>query len=393
MRISTKRNALILAFVLVLSAKGLCQSIPDSTRITYIANDGFLISSGGRKVLVDGLFKTGWGTYLTPSSAVRDKMTNARDPFDKTDLLLVTHEHADHFDADMTVNHLLNSPDCVLAAPKKVADLLKSHAKYASIQPRVLAFALDPGASGRDTTIRGVTIRAVRVRHSPYFVGGKDEYENLEHLAYLVRIGGFKFLHCGDGSIDFNEAVLQGQQLDKLNLDFLFWVYFDQSEASVRLIGQILKPKNVIPMHIPPAEWEKTAQSVSAALPGAVLFRESMETRAFVNPLSAVRTKTAGPGNFRLEGNYPNPFSARGGSAFGGNPCTQIRFRIDRQTRVALVIYDILGRKVDTLVDGVLETGAHRVLWNPASGLGGGVYFVSLSADGRSETRKLIFRR
>ncbi len=52
------------------------------------------------------------------------------------------------------------------------------------------------------------------------------------------------------------------------------------------------------------------------------------------------------PSIFRLDQNYPNPFSAGGGSTFGGKPSTQIQFQIPNISKVQLSIFNILGQKI-----------------------------------------------
>jgi hypothetical protein len=81
----------------------------------------------------------------------------------------------------------------------------------------------------------------------------------------------------------------------------------------------------------------------------------------------------------RLHQNYPNPF----------NPSTEIAFDITRPSFVSLIVYDLLGREVATLVNADLEPGRHVRSFD-ASGLSSGVYYYRLSAAGVAETKKMI---
>jgi len=85
------------------------------------------------------------------------------------------------------------------------------------------------------------------------------------------------------------------------------------------------------------------------------------------------------PGTFRLEQNYPNPF----------NPTTRIAFELPNAGDVTLSVYDILGRRVRTVLAERLEAGAHEVTFN-GSNLASGVYFCRLEFDGRSHLRKML---
>ncbi len=88
-----------------------------------------------------------------------------------------------------------------------------------------------------------------------------------------------------------------------------------------------------------------------------------------------------------LKGCYPNPF----------NPTTTISFSIKEKTPVELVIYNILGQKVRTLVNQPLEPGEHSVVWNGTDNKGrsvaSGIYFYRMKAGNYSETQKMVLKK
>jgi hypothetical protein len=88
------------------------------------------------------------------------------------------------------------------------------------------------------------------------------------------------------------------------------------------------------------------------------------------------------PSRFALAQNYPNPF----------NPTTTIGFDLPARTNVSLRVYDMLGREVARLVDGVQEAGRHETQFNAAA-MPSGVYFYRLTAGEFSQARKLLLLR
>jgi len=89
-----------------------------------------------------------------------------------------------------------------------------------------------------------------------------------------------------------------------------------------------------------------------------------------------------GDARFLLRQNYPNPF----------RPFTTIPFSLGTTAVVKLDVYDVAGRRVDTLVQGRMGAGAHNVTWEPRK-LPAGVYQVRLSVDGRTATRQMVLLR
>jgi hypothetical protein len=90
------------------------------------------------------------------------------------------------------------------------------------------------------------------------------------------------------------------------------------------------------------------------------------------------------PTAYSLSQNYPNPF----------NPSTAIEFTLPRPGQVTLEIYDIVGRKVRTLVSEAVSVGTKRVIWDGCSADGttvaSGIYFYRIKANDFSETRKML---
>lgn len=86
--------------------------------------------------------------------------------------------------------------------------------------------------------------------------------------------------------------------------------------------------------------------------------------------------------NFELNQNYPNPF----------NPTTRISYSIPKTQDVSLKVYNLLGREVATLVDGVQEAGKHKVQFS-AENLASGVYLYRLRSGGQSKVQKMILTK
>ncbi len=85
------------------------------------------------------------------------------------------------------------------------------------------------------------------------------------------------------------------------------------------------------------------------------------------------------PAIFALNQNYPNPF----------NPVTTIKYSLPDASDVSLDIYDILGRKVITLVDEYQPAGYHQAVWN-ADQYATGMYFYKIKAGDFTKTKKML---
>jgi hypothetical protein len=103
-------------------------------------------------------------------------------------------------------------------------------------------------------------------------------------------------------------------------------------------------------------------------------------------PLSAESSKSI-PSNFWLSQNFPNPF----------NPSTIIKYNIpqnvkNQMVKVKLEVFDILGRRVSTLINETKSPGNYSTVFT-AKSLASGVYYYALTADDYFETKKMILLR
>lgn len=100
-------------------------------------------------------------------------------------------------------------------------------------------------------------------------------------------------------------------------------------------------------------------------------------------PITGVESQNINiPTHFFLEENYPNPF----------NPNTTIKYQVPTRSHVSLKVFDVLGREVTTLVDGIEEPGYKSVNFD-ANNLVSGVYFYRFQAGVFIETKKLVLLR
>jgi len=99
--------------------------------------------------------------------------------------------------------------------------------------------------------------------------------------------------------------------------------------------------------------------------------------------VSEVQTVTGStiviPNEYALHPAYPNPF----------NPVTNIKFAVPENALISVIIYDINGRVIEVLADGMVNAGFHNLTWDSGKNPSG-LYFVKLDALGFSDTQKLM---
>jgi hypothetical protein len=95
-----------------------------------------------------------------------------------------------------------------------------------------------------------------------------------------------------------------------------------------------------------------------------------------------VSRENISPFQFALDQNYPNPF----------NPSSIISYSLAKSGNVRLMVYDVLGRQLAVLVDGVQTAGDHQVTFS-GKNLTSGIYFYKLETAGSSITKKMVLMK
>jgi len=227
------------------SSKAVAQQPPAGVTITFLANEGVLLSAGGKGVLIDALFEKYGPGYAVPADSTRAALANARAPFDRVDLdlVLVTIAMVDHFHSRTVVAHLVANPRATLLTSAQVIDSLRGRVPAgSSVTPRLMAGTMAPGSRRREV-VNGVSVELLGLPHAGL------RHQQVEHLVYLVEIGGRRVLHVGDA--DVTEAAFAPFRLDTARIDVALiphWVVTDRTSRGV--IEKWIKPRQVVAFHV-----------------------------------------------------------------------------------------------------------------------------------------------
>lgn len=234
-------------------------------RVTFVGNAGFLIEIGGKKILIDAIFKGFEGDYLLPQD-VQDALVNARPPFDNIDLILVTHNHGDHFVAPMVRQHLKNDPKTRLVSTAQVTGRL------AEFGNRVITLAATKGKRAQ-TDVAGIQIQAIYLSHG-FIPAGEEETIN---YGYLAAVDGVNLFHMGDGhvaDIDMIAPLSPGKPID---LAFIEHFYFNGDSLNAKFIKEWVGGRYAFPIHYQYTRPVFDRERVKSFYPAAIMFEKELQ--------------------------------------------------------------------------------------------------------------------
>ena len=253
--------------------------------VIYIANEGFLIESQDKKIVIDGLFDRIDGDWCdSPSEEMLEKMRNAEAPFDDIDLIAVTHNHRDHFNGELILQHLLSNTKGVLLCPDQAYSVLKELNEFNRVKERIIPVT-PPLYSDSNMVISGMNIRVIRLEHSHYEEVNPEtgavynKHQNIENLGFVIEIDDTKLFHCGDtnpkNQNEYQTFQLQNEEIDIAFLERQFVNAY--GSQCMKKINEMIAPEYVFLMHIRPANKDYFF-SVLKDIPSVFVNKEKMET-------------------------------------------------------------------------------------------------------------------
>ncbi len=233
----------------------------------------------------------------------------------------------------------------------------------------------------------------IAVREDYDYVKYNYEYTDsngVEHFQDLSQYNYISFYMKGDSIISddtdvakvyLRDAVSSWIKYDTLPIDTTWqWYVIDLNEKCAPLDRQQVR---YIRFHC----YHRDGVNLPFSIYLDEIWLTSWDPREPDQPVTAIKSRPLAqsvPNSFELEQNYPNPF----------NPSTTISFALNQREQVELTIFDLMGRKVRSLVTGTLPGGHHRIVWNGRNShqklVPSGVYFYRLETEQASQTRKML---
>jgi len=339
--------------------------------ITYLQNDGVLISDGTNKILIDAIANpSGW---ISLNATEASKLNNAQTPYNDIDLILITHNHSDHYSTSAVNTHLSSNANTKLIAPPPVA------ANFSGSQ---IVNSSPARGESETLTVNGIEVEVLHLRHFDAF--GND-FSGVQNFGYLVKIGGANILHLGD--VDMTVENFQNFGLVEKGIDVVLIPTFNAPAHFLTshrdALNSEIQPAHIIGLHLLPQSIATITQQVNNLYPGATVFTTPLQS--FTLNVTSVEDEVQAPESFSLGQNYPNPF----------NPTTIIEYELPRDSQVVLQIYNLLGQGIRILLNNSKPTGMHSVVWDGKNDLGqivsSGVYIYRIQVGSFTQTRKMIF--
>ncbi len=253
-------------------------------KVTYLANCGYLYESGKSKVVIDPFGTEYGGFFYLPSDETKQNIIKGNVPFDKIDLLLITHIHGDHFNAKLTESFLLNNSKAKMICPSQVYKQMKDSCKsFDLIRSQIISSKL-PMNELEKIKINDLLVSVVRMQHGSdrnlegVSYSDYTDYEKTENFGYLIRFDKKIIFHQGDACLKLNEKALKAIDCP---VDIAYLSYFDWDSISLNILKKNLKVQTVIFMHATKPAKELESDQFKHIAPELTFFKKELEYQIF----------------------------------------------------------------------------------------------------------------
>ena len=244
----------------------------DSLSVSFLANEGVLLTGSGTAILIDALFGDGLPGYGVVSRGTRDALERGAAPFDKVDHVLATHAHRDHFDAGAVARFLrANSRATLVTTPDAIA-LLRAADSAGTVTARAIGVEVAPSARRQVATTDRVTIHALGLPHG-------QTTRPVANIGFLIEMDGRRIIHLGDttvGADAFAPLGLAGRGVDLALLPYWYLTSPELREA----VRREMRPSEILVLHTPApgyesafvkskGGWDAVMREIQAAFPNA----------------------------------------------------------------------------------------------------------------------------
>lgn len=232
-------------------AAGTCTTA-QALEITLASNAGLVVRSGETSVLVDVIYGESFPGFTINSPQQREAIDQGAAPFDDVDVVLATHHHADHFDAEMVGAYLMRYPAVHFVSTQAAVDLVLATLPVDhGADGRLHGYGFEQGsASVEHLELGAVGIDIVELRH----VGDQPT----PNVGFVVELGGQRVLHVGDTLVAGEAFPIAA--LGRIDVALMpYWYLLDETSAT--FLGTVLDPPHLVPMHLPAIPEDEAGQA------------------------------------------------------------------------------------------------------------------------------------
>lgn len=202
------------------------------------------------KLIIDGLHSKKAIEFSKVKEDTLDKIIRGSKPFDNVNYMIFTHKHIDHMCSKSLVEFLKNNEQAeVLYSMDEGSEIEKLNQFVKDGEYKGGAIDIELGKKVK-YPIKNGEITFFKSQHM-----GEESYQ-CSNICYIIELDGIKFLHLGDGNIDYDylHKMLSDEEINVALVNFPF-IHIPNGK---KIIREIIKPDHLIVFHLPFKEDDKS---------------------------------------------------------------------------------------------------------------------------------------